>query len=56
MTQLASRPPVKMMIDDIQETRVLVDSLLKTKHYQRLGPEGVFAIIQKAKVSSDIEK
>lgn len=35
MTQLASNPPIKMMIDDIQETRALVDSLLKTKHYQR---------------------
>ena len=52
MTQLACRPPIKMMIDDIQETRVLVDSLLKTKHYQRLGPEGIFAIIQKAKATN----
>lgn len=49
MTQLAPNQPIKMMIDEIQETRVLVDSLLKTKHYQRLGPEGIFAIIQKAK-------
>jgi len=52
MTQLACNPPIKMMIDDIQETRVLVDSLLKTKHYQRLGPEGIFAIIQKAKATN----
>lgn len=52
MTQLASNPPIKMMIDDIQETRALVDSLLKTKHYQRLGPEGIFAIIQKAKATN----
>lgn len=37
------------MIDEIQETRLLVESLLKTKHYQRLSPEGIFAIILKAK-------
>jgi hypothetical protein len=52
MTQLANKPPIKMMIDDIQETRALVESLLKTKHYQRLGPEGIFAIIQKAKATN----
>lgn len=52
MTQLAHKPPIKMMIDDIQETRMLVESLLKTKHYQRLGPEGIFAIIQKAKATN----
>lgn len=52
MTQLAHKQPIKMMIDDIQETRVLVESLLKTKHYQRLGPEGIFAIIQKAKATN----
>ena len=51
MTQLAN-PHMKVMIDDIQETRALVDSLLKTKHYQRLGPEGIFAIIQKAKATN----
>jgi hypothetical protein len=37
------------IINDLQETRVLADSLLKIKHYQRLGPEGIFAIVQKAK-------
>lgn len=52
MTQLAYKAPIKMMIDEIQETRVLVESLLKTKHYQRLGPEGIFAIIQKAKATN----
>lgn len=52
MTELANKPPIKMMIDDIQETRALVESLLKTKHYQRLGPEGIFAIIQKAKATN----
>lgn len=26
MTQLAYNPPIKMLIDDIQEVRVLVDS------------------------------
>jgi hypothetical protein len=49
MTRLKNNPPMKIMIDNIQETKTLVDSLLKTKHYQRFGPEGVFAIIQKAK-------
>lgn len=52
MTHSETKPPIKMMIDDIQETREFVDSLLKTKHYQHLGPEGIFAIIQKAKATN----
>lgn len=40
------------IINDLQEVRMLVDSLLKTKHYQRLGAEGIFAIIQKAKATN----
>lgn len=52
MIHSTGNPPIKMMVKDIQETRALVDSLLKTKHYQRLGAEGIFAIIQKAKATN----
>ena len=36
-------------IQDLQNTKNLADALIKTKHYQQLGPDGVFAVIQKAK-------
>ena len=36
-------------VEDIQRTRNLVDALIKTKHYQQLGPDGIFAVVQKAK-------
>lgn len=52
MIQSPRSPQIKMMVDEIQEMRALVDSLLKTKHYQRLGAEGIFAIIQKAKATN----
>jgi len=37
------------LVKDVQRTRDLVDALIKTKHYQQLGPDGIFAVIQKAK-------
>ncbi len=37
------------LIQDIQNTKHLVETLIKTKHYQQLGPDGIFAVIQKAK-------
>lgn len=40
------------IINEVQETRILAESLLKTRHYQRIGPEGIFAIIQKAKATN----
>lgn len=36
-------------VAEIEETQNLVRELLKTKHYQKLGEVGVFAIVQKAK-------
>lgn len=39
----------EIIIGDINGARELVESLLSTKHYRKLGPEGVFAIVQKAR-------
>lgn len=41
--------PTGDLIQDIQNTRTLADALIKTKHYQQLGLDGIFAVIQKAK-------
>lgn len=37
------------LIQDIQNTKTVADALIKTRHYQQLGVEGIFAVIQKAK-------
>lgn len=36
-------------VEDIQKTRDVVNTLVESKHYQQLGVDGIFAIIQKAK-------
>lgn len=41
--------PPEALIQDIQHSKNLAEALIKTKHYQQLGPDGVFAVIQKAK-------
>lgn len=33
---------------DLKNTQALCDALMKTPHYQKMGPEGIFAIVQKA--------
>lgn len=37
------------LLEDLQNTRNLAEALIKTKHYQQLGSDGIFAVIQKAK-------
>lgn len=37
------------LIQDIQNTKTLADTLIRTKHYQQLEPDGILAVIQKAK-------
>jgi hypothetical protein len=37
------------LLQDIQNMRNLAETLMKTKHYQQLGSDGIFAVIQKAK-------
>lgn len=37
------------VIADLQHTENLVKSLMQSKHYAKMGPEGAYAIIQKAK-------
>lgn len=39
----------ELMIQDFESTQQLCQALLKTKHYQKMGSEGIFAIVQKAK-------
>jgi hypothetical protein len=37
------------LLKHIEESRNLAATLMKTKHYQQLGHDGIFAVIQKAK-------
>lgn len=34
---------------DVEQMQQLCSNLMQSKHYQKIGPEGVFAIVQKAK-------
>lgn len=49
LKQEVARIPTIDLLQDIQNMRSLAEALMKTKHYQQLGPEGIFAVIQKAK-------
>jgi hypothetical protein len=42
--------PPEDLLQDIQHSKNLAEALIRTKHYQQLGTEGIFAVIQKAKV------
>jgi len=46
---LKNAQPTAGLLQDIQDSRNLAEALMKTKHYQQLGPDGIFAVIQKAK-------
>lgn len=37
------------MLQEVEKTNKLCGALMKTPHYQKMGPEGIFAIVQKAK-------
>lgn len=41
--------PSEELIQDIQHSKNLAEALIRTKHYQQLGSDGIFAVIQKAK-------
>ena len=49
MTQIAQTQQSMSLLEDLQNTRNLAEALMKTKHYQQLGTDGIFAVIQKAK-------
>lgn len=34
---------------DMEQTQAMCEKLLQTKHYQKMGPEGVYALVAKAK-------
>jgi hypothetical protein len=46
--EIAVRSDIQLMIDDINQSETLCQSLLKCPHYAKMGKEGVYAIIQKA--------
>jgi len=49
MLSLAQSQQKSDLLEDLQHTRNLAEALMKTKHYQQLGVDGIFAVIQKAK-------
>lgn len=40
---------MSIQITDFKDTQALCELLLKTPHYSKLGPEGIFAIVETAK-------
>lgn len=38
------------MMGELQSTQKMVAALMQTPHYKKMGPEGLYAIVQKAKV------
>lgn len=46
---IRAQPCAIDFMEDLQNTRNLAEALIKTKHYQQLGADGIFAVIQKAK-------
>lgn len=50
MNQLSvQNQPMDITISEIENTRKLCEILLATPHYKKLGPEGIYAIVAKAK-------
>jgi len=45
---LVARGGTEFMLDEIANTEKLCTALMKTKHYEKMGREGIFAIVQKA--------
>ena len=41
---------------DLQNTQKLCEMLLKSPHYRKMGPEGIYAIVQKAQSALDFPK
>lgn len=54
MTSLAVKEASNPVLMDLQNTHQLCQMLMKTPHYAKMGPEGVFAIVETAK-SLDID-
>jgi hypothetical protein len=49
MNSLAVREAPNTVLVDLQNTHQLCQMLLKTPHYAKMGPEGIFAIVETAK-------
>lgn len=46
--EMVVRSDIQIMIDDVNQSENLCQSLLKSPHYAKMGKEGVFAIVHKA--------
>lgn len=46
---LREEPSMDMLLQDVETMQKMCAALMKTKHYQKMGEDGIFAIIQKAK-------
>lgn len=51
MNQLVTQetPNFDMMLQDVDQMQAMCKKLMQSKHYQKMGEEGIFALIQKAK-------
>lgn len=49
MNQAISRTREETMMEEIKNTQKMCQMLMATSHYQKLGSEGIFAIVEKAK-------
>jgi hypothetical protein len=41
--------PLDLMLSELQSTQKMCEALMQTPHYKKLGSEGIFAIVQKAR-------
>ncbi len=49
MTALVKQDDFTTALQDMEQTQVMCERLLQTKHYQKIGAEGVYALVAKAK-------
>lgn len=49
-TEVTKIGDADVVLHDLDATHKICQALLKTPHYAKIGPEGIFAIVQKAKV------
>src|SRR6267142_1927283 len=47
--QVTSEGNFDLILKDVQSMQNMCKELMKTKHYQRMGEDGIFAIVQSAK-------
>lgn len=50
MTSLVKQDEFTLALQDVEQTQAICERLIQHKHYQKLGPEGIYAIVAKAKI------